>query len=79
MTERMNECVQAGPWGLDDIGLEYMPNRDVAEHVQQKVLKMYISVLLLATVSRNCDCQRQDKAVAFWLIGQSLSRGARSK
>ena len=53
MTERMNECVQAGTWGLDDTGLEYMPNRDVAEHIQQKALKMYIILLLLATVSLN--------------------------
>ncbi len=45
----MNECAQAGAWDVDDTGLEYMHNKDVAESVQQKVLKMFIRDSIIST------------------------------
>jgi len=75
-TEWMDEHAQAGAWDVDDTGLEYMPNRDVAEQIQQKVLKMYIRDSVICTgllaafcfwplwawsMSRKCNCQREDK------------------
>ena len=39
----MNEHAQAGSWYVDDIGLEYMPNKDDAERIQHKVLRVYIT------------------------------------
>lgn len=39
----------AGAWDVDDTGLEYMPNKDVAERIQQKVLKMYIRDSVIST------------------------------
>ena len=41
--------LQAGAWDTDDTGLEYMPNKAVAEAIQQKVLKMYIVDGLIST------------------------------
>jgi hypothetical protein len=45
----MDEHAQAGAWDVDDTGLEYMPNMDVAERIQQKVLKMYIRDSVICT------------------------------
>lgn len=45
----MNEHVQAGAWDVDDTGLEYMPNKDVAERIQRKVLKMYFRDSVIST------------------------------
>ncbi|DBA85633.1 hypothetical protein WJX77_005112 [Trebouxia sp. C0004] len=39
----------AGAWDVDDTGLEYMPNKDVAERIQQKVLRMYIRDSVIST------------------------------
>ena len=46
---KLHERAQAGAWDVDDTGLEYMPNRDVAERIQQKVLKMYIRDSVIST------------------------------
>ena len=35
---------------MDDTGLEYMPNKDVAERIQKKVLSMYIRDTVISTV-----------------------------
>ena len=40
---------QAGAWDVDDTGLEYMPNKDVAERIQKKVLSMYIRDSVIST------------------------------
>ena len=41
--------MQAGAWDVDDTGLEYMPNKDVAERIQKKVLSMYIRDSAIST------------------------------
>ena len=41
--------LQAGAWDVDDTGLEYMPNKDVAERIQKKVLSMYIRDSVVST------------------------------
>ncbi|KAK9839172.1 hypothetical protein WJX74_010927 [Apatococcus lobatus] len=48
---RLGLCTEswAGAWDTDDTGLEYMPNKEVAEAIQQKVLKMYIVDGLIST------------------------------
>ncbi len=48
-SSKLHEHVQAGAWDVDDTGLEYMPNKDVAERIQQKVLKMYIRDSVIST------------------------------
>ena len=48
--------LQAGAWDVDDTGLEYMPNKAVAERIQKKVLSMYIrdTVLCGAILAAFC-------------------------
>ena len=41
--------LQAGAWDTDDTGLEYMPSKELAERIQQKVLKMYIIDGIIST------------------------------
>ncbi|KAL3146638.1 hypothetical protein ABBQ32_000868 [Trebouxia sp. C0010 RCD-2024] len=46
----------AGAWDVDDTGLEYMPNKDVAERIQKKVLTMYIRDSVIATALLAAFC-----------------------
>ena len=49
-------CLQAGAWDVDDTGLEYMPNKQVAERIQEKVLKMYIRDSAISTALLAAFC-----------------------
>ena len=53
----LQSCLlQAGAWDVDDTGLEYMPNKDVAERIQKKVLNMYIRDTVIATALLAAFC-----------------------
>ena len=41
--------MQAGAWDVDDTGLEYMPNKEIAQRIQKKVVKMYVRDSLIST------------------------------
>lgn len=50
-SSRLGLCTEswAGAWDTDDTGLEYMPSKELAERIQQKVLKMYIIDGIIST------------------------------